>query len=74
MLQYQSSPFPNAPYMSLSACKDGFKAACRPVIGVDGCFLKGYYRGQFFTVVGRDPNDSIYPIAISVVEAECKDS
>jgi hypothetical protein len=34
-------------YMSLAACKDGFKATCKPIIGVDGCFLKGYYKGNF---------------------------
>jgi hypothetical protein len=61
-------------YMSLAACKDGFRAACRPVIGVDGCFLKGHYKGQLLAAVGRDPNDNIYPIAIAVVETECKDS
>jgi hypothetical protein len=60
--------------MSLAACKDGFKVACRPVIGLDGCFLKGYYKGILLTTVGRDPNDNIYPIAMAVVEAQCKDS
>jgi hypothetical protein len=61
-------------YMCLAACKDGFRAACRPVIGLDGCFLKGHYKGQLLTAVGRDPNDNIYPIAIAVVESECRDS
>jgi len=32
-------------YMSLAACKDGFRQACRHVIGVDNCFLKGRYGG-----------------------------
>jgi hypothetical protein len=32
-------------YMSLASCKDGFRQACRPVIGVNGCFLKGRYGG-----------------------------
>ncbi|XP_062145318.1 uncharacterized protein LOC133852563 [Alnus glutinosa] len=58
----------------MAACKDGFKQACRPVIGVDGCFLKGRYGGQLLATVGRDPNDNIYPIAMPVVEAETKDS
>jgi hypothetical protein len=61
-------------YMSLAACKEGFMEACRPVIGVDGCFLKGHFKGQLLAAVGRDPNDNIYPIAIAVVEAETKDS
>jgi hypothetical protein len=41
-------------YMFLAACKDGFRQACRPVIGVDGCFLKGCYRGQLFAAFLRD--------------------
>jgi hypothetical protein len=67
-------------YMSLAACKDGFRKACRPVIGVDGCFLKGRYGGQLLAAVGRDPNDNIYlndniyPIAMAVVVVENKDS
>jgi hypothetical protein len=61
-------------YMCLAACKDGFRAACRPIIGLDGCFLKGHYKGQLLTGVGRDPNDNIYPIATAVVESECRDS
>jgi hypothetical protein len=61
-------------YMSLVACKDGFRQACRPVIGVDGCFIKGHYGGQLLAVVERDPNNNIYPIAIAIVEAETKDN
>jgi hypothetical protein len=61
-------------YMSWAACKDGFKVACRPVIGLNGYFLKGYYKGILLIAVGRDPNDNIYPIAMAVVKAECKDS
>jgi len=28
-------------YMSLAAMKQGFLEGCRPVIRLDGCFLKG---------------------------------
>ncbi|KAK8696207.1 hypothetical protein V6N13_001344 [Hibiscus sabdariffa] len=31
-------------YVCLQACKDGFKAGCRPIISIDGCFLKGHYQ------------------------------
>jgi hypothetical protein len=61
-------------YMILAVYNDGFKVGCRPVIGVDGRFLKGYYKMQLLTTVERDPNDNIYPITMAVVEAECKDS
>ncbi|KAK8707860.1 hypothetical protein V6N13_058912 [Hibiscus sabdariffa] len=56
-------------YICLKACKDGYKAGCRPVLSIDGCHLKGYYGGTFLAAVGVDANDSIYPIAYVVVEA-----
>jgi hypothetical protein len=61
-------------YMSLATCKDGFRQACRPVIGVNGCFLKGCYGEQLLAAVGRGPNDNIYLITMAVVEAENKNS
>lgn len=61
-------------YVSLSAMKKGFLDGCRPVIGVDGCFLKGPFKGQLLAAVGRDGNNNMYPIAFAVVEAETKDS
>lgn len=60
-------------YVCFKACKDSF-LSCRPIIGLDGCFLKGYYGGQILTAIGRDPNDQILPIAYAVVEGETKDS
>ncbi|XP_056692221.1 uncharacterized protein [Spinacia oleracea] len=33
-------------YVCLDALKRGFKQGCRPLIGVDGCHLKGSYPGQ----------------------------
>lgn len=73
-------PMPQVPcrfqrlYVSLAAMKNGFIAGCRPVIGVDACFLKGMYKGQLMAAVGRDANNNMYPIAMAVVEAETKDS
>jgi NAD-dependent dihydropyrimidine dehydrogenase PreA subunit len=57
-------------YMSIEACKRGFLEGCRPVIFIDGCFLKTRYRGQLLTAVGMDPNDCIFPIAVAAVEVE----
>jgi len=59
-------------YMSFAAMKKGFIDGCRPVIGVDGFFLKWPFKGIVLVVVGRDGN--MYPIAYAVVEAETKDS
>jgi len=61
-------------YCSLAAMKKGFLEGCRPVIGVDGFFLKGPFKEQLLAAVGRDGNDNMYPIAYVVVEAETKDS
>ncbi|XP_058783183.1 uncharacterized protein LOC131657842 [Vicia villosa] len=61
-------------YICLNACKLGFANYCRPLIGLDACFLKGGTGGQLMSVVGRDANNQIYPITYAVVEAETKDS
>ncbi|XP_057739645.1 uncharacterized protein LOC130956635 [Arachis stenosperma] len=55
------------------ACKESFMK-CRPMIGLDGCFLKTPYGGWLLVAMGWDPNDQMLPIAYAVVEAETKDS
>ncbi|XP_020970396.1 uncharacterized protein LOC110268504 [Arachis ipaensis] len=59
-------------YVMLDACRRSFMA-CRPIIGLDGYFLKTPYGGWLLTAMGWDPNDQILPIAYAVVEAETKD-
>ncbi|CAL5206220.1 unnamed protein product [Lathyrus oleraceus] len=61
-------------YVCLKACKIGFAKTCKPLIGLDACFLKGDYDGQLMAVVRRDDNNKKIPIAYAVVEAETKDS
>ncbi|XP_072071916.1 uncharacterized protein [Arachis hypogaea] len=36
-------------YICLSGCKSGFKTGCRPLIGLDGAFLKIVFRGCCWT-------------------------
>jgi len=36
--------------------------------------LKGKYSGELLTIVRRDGNDQIFPIAYAIVEVENKDS
>ncbi|KAK8612019.1 hypothetical protein V6N13_132052 [Hibiscus sabdariffa] len=57
-------------YICINALKNGFLAGCRPIISVDGCWLKGKYGGHLLTAVGIDANDCIYPIAYAVVDRE----
>ncbi|KAL0298174.1 UNVERIFIED_CONTAM: hypothetical protein Sangu_3157000 [Sesamum angustifolium] len=61
-------------YFCLKGMRDGFIEGCRPLIGLDGCFLKGLFKGQLLAAIGRDPNDNIYPIAVAYVEVEKYDS
>ncbi|KAK4283970.1 hypothetical protein QN277_000865 [Acacia crassicarpa] len=79
-LQVLPQPVPQAPpvfnrmYICLDACIKGFKAGCRPLIGLDGCFLKGYYGRQLLSAVGEDANKQFYVIAYVVVDSETKDN
>ncbi|KAG8493248.1 hypothetical protein CXB51_010730 [Gossypium anomalum] len=54
----------------LEACKDGYRAGCRRIVGLDGCFLKGYYGGYLLAAVRIDANNDIYPLAYAAVESE----
>ncbi|XP_062103414.1 uncharacterized protein LOC133814474 [Humulus lupulus] len=56
-------------YICLKACKDGFKS-CRPLVGLDGYFLKGYCKGILLVVVGIDAENSMFPIAYAICEKE----
>ncbi|WOG86678.1 hypothetical protein DCAR_0205895 [Daucus carota subsp. sativus] len=57
-------------YICLGPVTKGFRAGCRPLIGLDGCHLKGPYGGQLLSAVVADSNDGMYSIAWAVVEAE----
>ena len=61
-------------YVCFEACKKGFREGCKPIIGLDGCHLKGAYTGQVLVVVAKDGNNNIFPVAYAVVEAERKDT
>ena len=57
-------------YVCLEACKNAFVTTCRPLIGLDGCFLKGEFGGQLLSEVGKDGNNQMFPFAYVVVESE----
>lgn len=61
-------------YTCFKDCRDGFVNGCRPFFGLDGCQLKGADGGQLLSVVGRDVNNGMFPIAIAWVESESKSS
>ena len=61
-------------YVWLDACKRGFFAGCRPLIGIYGCHLKGTTGQQLLVAIGKDENDNIFSIAYAIVEIENKSS
>ncbi|KAF6149592.1 hypothetical protein GIB67_011201 [Kingdonia uniflora] len=49
------------------SCKDsieGFKNGCRPVLGLDGCFLKEKYGGVCLSMNALDGNNGLFPVAV----------
>jgi hypothetical protein len=61
-------------YVCFDALKKGFKAGCRRVIGLDGCFFKGAVKGELLCAIGRDANNQMYPVAWAVVEHETNET
>ncbi|XP_010532362.1 PREDICTED: uncharacterized protein LOC104808385 [Tarenaya hassleriana] len=57
-------------YICFHVLRDTWKKCCRPIIGLDGCFLKWELKGELLAAVGRDANNGIYPIAWAVVRIE----
>ncbi|XP_057791287.1 uncharacterized protein LOC131008423 [Salvia miltiorrhiza] len=57
-------------YIGMNSLRKGFKTSCRPVIGIDGCFLKTYLGGHLLCATAKDGNNGMFPIAWAVVEAE----
>lgn len=57
-------------FMAVGPCVRGFLNCIRPVIVMDGTFLKNKYRGQLIVAVCLDGNNQIYPLAFGVVDRE----
>ncbi|KAF6141369.1 hypothetical protein GIB67_021185, partial [Kingdonia uniflora] len=45
-----------------------------PVVVIDKTFLKGRYRGTLLTTITIDPNNHIFPLAISITNSETTES
>ncbi|KAF7145405.1 hypothetical protein RHSIM_Rhsim04G0059700 [Rhododendron simsii] len=69
-----SNPMFQRFFIAFDAMIFGFKAGCRPFIGLDGCHLKGPYGGVLLATVALDANNGLFPIAIAIVEKEGRDS
>ncbi|XP_073102928.1 uncharacterized protein [Elaeis guineensis] len=64
----EGKPYFHRFYVGFDALKRDWLAECRPIIGLDGCFLKTFLRGQLLCAVDRDGNNQIFSIAWAVVE------
>ncbi|GKU99781.1 hypothetical protein SLEP1_g12576 [Rubroshorea leprosula] len=77
---YEERPTPDSNpvfirfYICFAALREGFLTGCRPIIGLDGAFLKGPTKGQLLSVVAKDPNNQMYSVAWAIVECERTDS
>ena len=60
-------------FFSLGACIRGFRS-CRPVICVDGTFLKSRYKGHMLCAVALDADSALYPLAFALVDSENQNS
>ncbi|KAL6128364.1 hypothetical protein ACLB2K_071719 [Fragaria x ananassa] len=70
----EKSPVFKRMYICLEALKNGFKAGCRSLIGLDGAHLKTCFGGQLLTAVGIDANNTSWVVAYAMVELENKDA
>ncbi|KAL0559016.1 hypothetical protein IC582_003605 [Cucumis melo] len=61
-------------FMAIGPCVRAFLNCIRPVIVMDGTFLKNKYRGQLIVSVCLDGNNHIYPLVFGVVNRETDDS
>jgi len=57
-----------------NSCKEGFKRGCGLFIGLDECFLKGYFGGKSLFVLGHDARNHNFVILYAIVDVENKDN
>ncbi|KAH0917645.1 hypothetical protein HID58_025305 [Brassica napus] len=57
-------------YIFFEALKRSWKQDCKPIISLDGIFLKHYVQEIILAAIGRDPNTQIYLIAWNIVSAK----
>ncbi|KAL5697540.1 hypothetical protein ACHQM5_028673 [Ranunculus cassubicifolius] len=56
--------------ISFKASLLGWLEGCRPILGLDGCHLKGKYGGVCLSITGLDGNNGLFPIAIYICRGE----
>ncbi|KAI8571358.1 hypothetical protein RHMOL_Rhmol01G0113900 [Rhododendron molle] len=56
-------------FLGFAACKYGF-TFCRPILFVDGTFLKSTHNGCLLSACAKDGNQGLYPLCLAVVDSE----
>ncbi|KAI8522345.1 hypothetical protein RHMOL_RhmolUnG0002000 [Rhododendron molle] len=60
-------------FVGFGACKYGFNY-CRPLLFLDGTFLKSMYKGSLLSACTKDGNQGLYPICFAIVDGETYES
>jgi zinc finger SWIM domain-containing protein 3 len=61
-------------FISFHAWTDAFRRGCRPLIFIDGTFLKHKYKGVLGAATSIDANNSLLVLAIAVISSETNDN
>ncbi|XP_030477353.1 uncharacterized protein LOC115694365 [Syzygium oleosum] len=61
-------------FISYRASIYGFINACRPLLEIDRAHLKGKYLGTLLCASAVDADDSLFPLAIAVVDTETEEN
>ncbi|XP_028095032.1 uncharacterized protein LOC114295048 [Camellia sinensis] len=56
-------------FISFRACIDGFNH-CRPLLFLDGTFLKGRFKGNLLAATAKKANQGLFPVAFAIVDSE----
>ncbi|XP_028104380.1 uncharacterized protein LOC114303445 [Camellia sinensis] len=56
-------------FISFKACIDGF-LHCRPLLFLDGTFLKGRFKGFLLAATAKDGNQGLFPLVYAIVDSE----
>ncbi|XP_024039564.1 uncharacterized protein LOC112098164 [Citrus clementina] len=56
--------------MAIGSSLRGFTSCIRPVIAVDGTFMRGKYKGTLFIATSLDGNNQLYPVVFGVGDSE----
>ncbi|XP_010525087.1 PREDICTED: uncharacterized protein LOC104802950 [Tarenaya hassleriana] len=57
-------------FIAYRACISGFISSCRPLLEIDKAHLKGKYLGTILCAASVDADDSLFPLAIAIVDIE----